>query len=245
MLMKEAYWQTIRKFRNKAVRLTEIKELVDGAKLDKNEKEIIEYLVRKNLAVRIVEDIYYIKDPLDYEPPCWIMLAKGLNKAGVKWYYGLLSAWMNGRVVQQVFMGEIIINDRYSGKRKCGGRKHGMNVYYIKTKRKELYRFGLEKIREGVWVSDPEKTLLDAIYFASYGDVPTMMMMEMMESYFDPDNSVLYFRGGPNFDRLKEYLRYYPDFVRSDLYGLIKALNIYYWDEEIAKAFGIEGAIEV
>ena len=239
-MMKDPYWWTVKEFRNRAVRLDEIREYIERLtfiKEKKDVKQIIEYLVRNDLAVRVVEDIYFIKDPF-YDPPSFVVLARGLNKAGVRWYYGLLSAYMNGRMVQQGFSGEVVINNKYSGKRKLGGKKYGVNVYFVKTTREEMYKFGLEEVREGIWVSDPEKTILDFIYFSYYGTFPFFIIQEVVLSYFDPDNSLMTARGR-NYRRMKEYLKYYPKFVRNELYGMIREWELYYYDKKIKEVFEV------
>ena len=231
-MMKDVYWWTIKSFKNRAVRIENLKEI--AREFGKEEKEIIEYLVRKNMAVRIVEDIYFIKDPMN-SLPLWIMIARGLNRASVKWYYGLYSAWMNGRMVQQVYLNEVIVNNKYSGKRKIGG----VNVYFFKTRKEKLFTFGIEEFREGVYRSDPEKTVLDFIYFGNYGRISSLMVSEVIDSYFDPDNSLMYFNGR-NYERMKEYLKYYPDFVRAELYGFLRRPGEYfYYESKVKEVFAL------
>ena len=231
-MMKDVYWWTVRSFKNRAVKIENLKDI--AREFGKGEKEIIEYLVRIGLALRIVEDIYFIKDPAN-SLPLWIMIARGLNRAGVKWYYGLYSAWMNGRMVQQVYLGEVIVNNKYSGKRKIGG----VDVYFFKTRRDKFFTFGIEEFREGVYRSDPEKTVLDFIYFGNYGKIPSLMVSEVIDSYFDPDNSLMYFNGR-NYERMKEYLKYYPDFVKAELYGFLRRPGEYfYYEIEVKEVFAL------
>lgn len=223
-VVKRPYWLVLKNFRNTAVQLREVKELVDNYQLEKDEKEIINYLVRKRLAYRVVKDIYFICDPLEREPPAWKIIAAGLNKAGAKWYFGLYSAWMNGRVVQQVYLGEVVVNNEYSGKRTI----NGVDVLFVKTKREELFTFGVDEIKKGVYMSNPEKMVLDFIYFGNFGRATTLMIEEVIDSYFDPDNSLMAVKGR-NYERLKEYLNYYPDFVRAELYGYLRRMKDYFY----------------
>ena len=241
-VMKDPYRLVIKKFRNQAVKLDEIREYVEGnintipfIKERKTAEEIIAYLVRKRLAVRVVEDVYFIKDPFTDKSNLNI-LASGLNKAGIKWYLGLLSAYANGRMVQEGFSGFMIINNRYRGRRKLGDKKYGVNVYFVKTTQEEMFNFGIEEIESGIMISDPEKTVLDFIYFANYGTLPFFVAEEVVENYFNPDNSLMTARGR-NYRRMKEYLNYYPDFVRNELYGKLR--EIYYYDPEIKEVFEI------
>ncbi len=232
-MMKDVYWWTVQSFKDRAVRMGDLKDI--AREFGKGEREVIEYLVRKGLAIRIVGDIYYIVNPLNTEPTMWKMLAAGLNRAGVKWYYGLYSAWMNGRMVQQVYSGEVIVNNKYSGKRKIGG----VEVYFFKTKRGNFFTFGIEEIKKGVYISDPEKTVLDFIYFGNYGRIPTLTISEVIDSYFDPDNSLIYFNGR-NYERMKKYLGYYPDFVRAELYGFLRGPGEYfYYESKVKEVFGL------
>ena len=215
-MVKDVYGYVGSVFRGKVVSLKEVEDLIRRYGYDYDARRVMNYMVRSGRAYRIIEDLYFVKGVgwYDYDSPILgRVLPKAFQKLGWKnWYYGLYSAWFNGRYAQQVYAGYVVINDRLSRKRKINGTP----VLFIKTRRKDMFRFGIEENEWGERYSDIEKTVLDFIYFSNFGGIPRGVVSEIVESYFDPENFYMVAKGR-NYRRLEEYLNYYPDFVRAEL----------------------------
>ena len=217
-MTEDVYGYLVRAYMGKVVDLDDIRKKVERDNYDP--KEVMNYLVRTKRAIRIYKDVYFIKGWNKYfvsPEPMERILGAAMGKLGWSWYYGLESAWFNGRCAQQAYPGYIIINDRVTMTRKINGEK----VIFIKSKRKEMFEFGIEKDSWGLLYSDVEKTLLDFIYFANYGRVPQQIVFEAIDSFFDDTNFYM-IRRKRSYKKLKKYLRYYPDFVRADLEFYLK-----------------------
>lgn len=215
--MKEVYGRLASVYRGKVVSLEEVSEYLKRRCYEGYDaKKVMEYMVKKGRAFRVIDDIYFVRGygRYDFEyVPMERIIKNTFEKLGWNnWYFGLYSAWFNGRYAQQVYTSYVIINDRISRCRKIWYS----TVKFIKTNRREMFEFGIVKDSWGVPYSDIEKTLLDFLYFSNFGRVPRGIVYEIVDSYFDSENFYMITKGR-SYKKLIEYLKYYPKFVRSEL----------------------------
>src|SRR3989344_4172133 len=136
----------------------------------KFDKDILRrVMLNKGYLITIFRGVYYLKDyeekklnSLKYSP--YELLALGLEKKGVKWYFGLNSALKLLGLTHEVFPVNIVINDKFN--RTNPMKIAGSNFLFIKLK-PSLF-FGIKETRTEnkiiLYHSRIEKTLLDMIY---------------------------------------------------------------------------------
>ncbi len=171
-----------------------------------NYDSMIRYLLSRKYLIRIFKGIFYLRTPeevsLGRDKYSYLeLVARGLEMKGVKkWYFALSTALKLNNMTHEHFATDYVINDRiYSAKPvKIAGRE----FRFVKTK-PMLLGFGItgDKIRH----SDPEKTLLDLIYFRRYNGVPEDKIIMDVSEYSDSASR----------KKLAAYAKNYPKPVRA------------------------------
>lgn len=170
-----------------------------------NYDSIIRYLLSRKYLIRIFRGIFYLRTAeemsLGRDKYSYLeLVAKGLEIKGVKkWYFALSTALKFNNMTHEHFVTDYVINDKMYNAKPVHIAGHEFR--FLKPK-PMLLGFGVvgDKIR----YSDPEKTLLDLVYFRRYNGVPEEKIIMDISEY------------SKNVSRKKlaEYAKKYPKSVR-------------------------------
>jgi len=131
------------------------------------------------------------------------VLALGMERLGVRWYFGLYTALRLGGATHEYYDVVFVISD--SIYRPKPVRVAGERVRFVKVKPR-LMSFGLVR-KDGLVYSDLEKTILDFTYLSRYGSIPRERAVAVLREHADALNR----------ERLAEYVKRYPKTVRGVL----------------------------
>ncbi len=147
-----------------------------AAKYNFDKERLRRVMLNKGYFITIFRGIYYLKsyeekklNSLKYSP--YELLALGLKKKKIKWYFGLNTALKFLNLTHEVFPVNIIINDAFN--RTKSMKIAGSSFIFIKLK-PSLF-FDLKEIKTNnkiaLYHSSLEKTLLDMIYLKKNVDL--------------------------------------------------------------------------
>jgi len=162
---------------------------------------IIGYLLSNKYLARIFRGIFYIYSTDErkfgkLETNFYNILKDALEIRGIKnWYFGLKSGLKLNNLTHEYFTREFIISDKIKLKNPLTIMGREIVFKNIKTK---LTRFGI--IKEPYPYSDTEKTILDLVYFAIYGNLGESGAKNAIIDYVDKCNKT----------KLREYAKHYP-----------------------------------
>lgn len=136
---------------------------------DDSMESLIANLRRNGELLYVFKGYYYVLDPQEhqggytkYSPEEMVYVT--LNILNIRWYLGMESALERNRITWQGVVNPIIINSSFSGDRNLLGI-----TYRFRKMKRTLLEFGfvkkITKNRISFYYSDPEKTLLDYVYF--------------------------------------------------------------------------------
>ena len=126
-------------------------------------------MLNKGYLVTIFRGVYYLKsyeekklNSLRYS--AYELLSLGLEKKGVKWYFGLNTALKFLGLTHEVFPVNIVINNKFN--RTKSMKIAGSSFFFIKLKHSLFFDIKKEKTGNNAFLyySGLEKTLLDMIY---------------------------------------------------------------------------------
>ena len=126
-------------------------------------------MLNKSYLITIFRGVYYLKsyeekkfNSLKYSP--YELLALGLEKKGVKWYFGLNTALKFLNLTHEVFPLNIVINDKFNRTKPM--KIAGSSFFFIKLKPSLFFDIEETKTSNNIslYHSSLEKTLLDMIY---------------------------------------------------------------------------------
>ena len=165
----------------------------------------VNYLLRKNYLIRIFRGIFYLKSideiKLGNKHYSYMeLVAKGIELKGVKdWYYGLHSALKLNNITHEEFgIDEVISTELWRA------RPFDINGHKIKFDKASKRLFGFGIITKGTLkYSDPEKTILDFIYFWRYNGIPEERILIDIADW----------AGNINGETLRKYAKKYPNAV--------------------------------
>jgi hypothetical protein len=140
-----------------------------AAKYKFNKDILRRVMLNKGYLITIFRGVYYLKDyeekklnSLKYSP--YELLALGLEKKNVKWYFGLNTALKFLGLTHEVFPVNIVINDKFNRTKPM--KIAGSSFFFMKLK-PSLF-FDMKKENTGnnisIYYSNIEKTMLDMIY---------------------------------------------------------------------------------
>ncbi|MEK6860047.1 MAG: hypothetical protein AABX54_04505 [Nanoarchaeota archaeon] len=138
-------------------------------KYDFDKDTLRKVMLNKGYLVTIFRGVYYLKsyeekklNSLKYSS--YELLALGLGKKGIKWYFGLNTALKFLGLTHEVFPINIVINDKFNRTKPM--KIAGSNFFFIKLKPSLFFDIKKEKTGNNVFLyfSGLEKTLLDMIY---------------------------------------------------------------------------------
>lgn len=172
-------------------------------------------LITKSI-VPIFRGIYYIKDynekktsSLKYAPI--ELVAEGLRKKGINWYFGLHTAIKMLGLTHEVYTVRYILNDSYTRSKSL--KVAGSNFIFKKIK-PSLF-FGIKKRKTDnkivINYSNLEKTILDFIYFYKKKGKSDRAVLGVLREY---DEHL-------NIDKLLRYAKGYPTSVKRIVKGVL------------------------
>jgi len=196
--MKKLTKYILSKLGGKAATREEIAKICKsfGAKVEST----INFMISYGYLVRILRGLYYVKTIEEFglkkSKDILEIISLGMNKLGVKWYFGLHTGLRLNGLTHEFSDIVFVMNDKvYRPKEIVIG---GQKVKFIKLVSK-LFGFGVE-VRNAMKFSNVEKTLLDLVYISRYRSVPETKVLSMIEDY----------RGNAETEKFKDYLKFYP-----------------------------------
>jgi len=167
----------------------------------------VNYVIRYGYVVRVLRGLYYVRTVEEFKlgraPDVLRVLALGMERLGVRWYFGLYTALRLGGATHEYYDVVFVISD--SIYRPKPVRVAGERVRFVRVK-PSLTSFGLVR-RDGLVYSDLEKTVLDFTYLSRYGSIPRERAVAVLREHADALNR----------ERLAEYAKRYPKTVRGVL----------------------------
>jgi predicted transcriptional regulator of viral defense system len=167
-----------------------------GAKVDST----INFMISYGYLVRILRGLYYVKTIEEFglkkSKDILEIVSLGMNKLGVKWYFGLHTGLRLNGLTHEFSDTVFVMNDKvYRPKEILIG---GQKVKFIKLVSK-LFDFGVVT-KNAMKFSNVEKTLLDLVYISRYRSVPETKALSTIEDY----------RANAETKKIKAYLKFYP-----------------------------------
>ena len=153
-------------------------------------------MLNKGYLITIFRGVYYLKsyeekklNSLKYSS--YELLALGLEKKGIKWYFGLNTALKFLNITHEVFPINIVINDKFNRTKPI--KVAGSSFFFIKLKPSLFFDIKEAKTENNIslYYSRLEKTLLDMIYLKK--DV------DLSEYKFDKS---LFIKESPKYNRI-------------------------------------------
>lgn len=189
-------------FGGKVITREELGKLSTYLKVD-DVDYLVNYLIQYGYIIRILRGLYYVKTPVEFSfkssPTIYKLLSLGMNKITKNWYFGLFTALVLNGLTHEHYTTIFVINDKIARTKLI--HINGTPVRIIKTKR-GLFDFGITK-KNGMRISDLEKTLLDFLYFGNYGTISKELALRIWREYKD----------NADWKKLKKYLEKYPESI--------------------------------
>ena len=147
-----------------------------GNKYKLNNFKLRKLLLNGKYLVTIFRGIYYLKsyeekkfNSLKYSP--YELLSLGLEKKGIKWYFGLNTALKFLNLTHEVFPVNIVINDKFNRTKPM--KIADSTFFFIKLKPSLFFDMKKTKTENKItlYYSGLEKTLLDMIYLKKNVDI--------------------------------------------------------------------------
>jgi len=133
-------------------------------------------MLNKGYLITIFRGVYYLKDYEEkklnsskYSP--YELLALGLEKKNVKWYFGLNTALKFLGLTHEVFPVNIVINDKFNRTKPM--KIAGSSFFFMKLKPSLFFDMKKENTGNNIYIyySNIEKTMLDMIYLKKNVDL--------------------------------------------------------------------------
>ena len=157
----------LREAKGKILTRNEFDSLATKYKFDKDTLRRV--MLNKKYLITIFRGVYYLKgyeekkfNSLKYSP--YELLAIGLEKKGIRWYFGLNTALKFLGLTHEVFPINIVINDKFNRIKPM--KIVGSSFFFVKLKPSLFFDLKEEKTNNKIalYYSNIEKTLLDMIY---------------------------------------------------------------------------------
>lgn len=188
----------------KFVTSNELKTYAHNARL--RYEILIRYFETKGYLIRIFRGIFYVKSAEEIElgridPSHLELVARGLEIKGVNnWYFGLHTALKLNNMTHESFVIEEVISDSLFRAKPI--KIASYNFKFVKLSKK-LLGFGIET-KNGLRISEPEKTVLDFVYLWKQNGLPEEKIVSDVSEWGKDVSS----------KRLKLYAENYPSSVR-------------------------------
>lgn len=165
----------------------------------------VNFMISYGYLVRILRGLYYVKTIEEFKLEKAVdvhrVISLGLNRLGVSWYFGIYTALRLNGLIYEFPSVTFIVNDSIFRPKEIGIA--GWKTRFLKLKR-GLFGFGVVD-KGGVKFSDPEKTVLDLVYFSRYRGLPGERIISMIGEY----------GGRLEKEKLEAYLKFYPKTVEE------------------------------
>ena len=157
----------LREAKGKILTRKDFDSLATKYKFDKDTLRRV--MLNKGYLITIFRGVYYLKDyeekklnSLKYSP--YELLALGLEKKGIKWYFGLNTALKFLGLTHEVFPVNIVINDKFNRTKPM--KILGSSFFFVKLKPSLFFEIKETKTENNIslYYSNIEKTMLDMIY---------------------------------------------------------------------------------
>src|SRR3989344_5879855 len=154
----------LREAKGKILTRKDFDSLASKYKFDKN--TLRKVMLNKGYLLTIFRGIYYLKNyeekklsSLKYS--AYELLALGLEKRGIKWYFGLNTALKFLGLTHEVFPVNIVINDKFNRTKPM--KIAGSSFFFMKLKPSLFFDIKKESTRNDIslYYSNTEKTMLD------------------------------------------------------------------------------------
>ena len=164
----------LREAKGKILTRKDFDSLATKYKFDKD--TLRKVMLNKGYLVTIFRGVYYLKsyeekkfNSIKYS--AFELLSLGLEKKGIKWYFGLNTALKFLGLTHEVFPINIIINDKFNRTKPM--KIAGSSFFFIKLKPSLFFEIKKEKTANNIFLyySSLEKTLLDLIYLKKEVDL--------------------------------------------------------------------------
>jgi len=164
----------LREAKEKIITKSDLDSMSNKYKL--NKFKLRKLLLNGKYLVTIFRGVYYLKsyeekkfNSLNYSP--YELLSLGLEKKGVKWYFGLNTALKFLNLTHEVFPVNIIVNDRFNRTKPM--KIANSRFFFIKLKPSLFFDIKKTKTENNIsiYYSRLEKTLLDMIYLKKNVDL--------------------------------------------------------------------------
>jgi predicted transcriptional regulator of viral defense system len=157
-------WKRLLIENKKIVTTCEIEQL--AKKLDKDKKRSLYYLLEEGYITRILRGIFYVKSFEERQnatlnTSIYKLIAYALEKKGVKkWYFALETALKLNNMTHEYFTIDYVITDSFRTTKVIAVLK--TRFQFFKRSEKYFHKGIIEK--NGLYYSNPEKTVLDLSY---------------------------------------------------------------------------------
>ena len=164
----------LREAKGKILTRKDFDSLATKYKFDKDTLRRV--MLNKGYLITIFRGVYYLKDyeekklnSLKYSP--YELLALGLEKKNVKWYFGLNTSLKFLGLTHEVFPLNIVINDKFNRTKTM--KIAGSSFFFVKLKPSLFFDMKKESTGNNIslYYSSIEKTLLDMIYLKKEVDL--------------------------------------------------------------------------
>jgi len=191
------------RYGGRAVTKAELGELCSRFEVDLN--YFVNYAIRYGYVIRILRGLYYVKTVEEFKLGRALdllrALALGMERLGIKWYFGLHTALRLSGVTHEYYDVVFVLNSSLYRPKPI--RIGDERIRFIKI-RPNLVEFGFIK-RNGLVYSELEKTILDFIYLSRYGSVPRNQALTVLREH----------AGLLDRRKLAEYAEHYPRTMRG------------------------------
>jgi len=164
----------LREAKGKILTRKDFDSLATKYKFDKDTLRRV--MLNKGYLITIFRGVYYLKDyeekklnSLRYSP--YELLALGLEKKGIKWYFGLNTALKFLGLTHEVFPVNIVVNDKFNRTKPM--KIAGSSFFFVKLKPSLFFDIKKENTSNNIslFYSNIEKTILDMIYLKKEVDL--------------------------------------------------------------------------
>ncbi|MEK6893792.1 MAG: hypothetical protein AABX07_06355 [Nanoarchaeota archaeon] len=164
----------LREAKGKILTRKDFDSLATKYKFDKDTLRRV--MLNKGYLITIFRGVYYLKDyeekklnSLKYSS--YELLALGLEKRGVKWYFGLNTALKFLGLTHEVFPVNIVINNKFNRTKPM--KIAGSSFFFVKLKPSLFFDIKKENTANDIslYYSNIEKTILDMIYLKKEVDL--------------------------------------------------------------------------
>jgi len=191
------------RYGGKVITSGELREICK--RFGENFEYIVNYYISRGYLVRILRGVYYVKTLEEYKfgktPEPLTLIAKAMNKLGLKWYFGLHTALRLNGATYEYYSRIFLITPVITRPRPV--TVLGERVQFVKLK-ESLMGFGVVE-RGEIQYSDLEKTLLDFLYLKRYN------------KRLNADTVVREYITRAEKEKLIEYSKAYPKSVQREV----------------------------